>query len=140
MAEINEKGKHAVYTDKVAKPFGIFSQAIVFKGETEDFIFATGTPKDKDGKVVVGDIKAQTTQALENIKTLLEEVGATMDDVVKLHVNVANMDGLSEIHEVRAKYWKDKYPASSLVAVKSFVNKDFLIEIESTSIVSRKKN
>ncbi len=84
-----------------------------------------------------GDIRAQTTQTMENVKTVLEAAGATIDDVVKVTVYVTNVkEQLAAIHEVRAQYFKTDYPASTLVEVKSLVSEDLLIEIEAIAVVA----
>ena len=61
---------------------------------------------DKDGKVVgKGDIRAQTKQVFENLKTALDAVGATFNDVVKLNTFMVNMPENLEGHrEVRGQY------------------------------------
>lgn len=84
-----------------------------------------------------GDIRAQTTQTMENVKTVLEVAGATIDDVVKVTVYVTNVEEqLAAIHEVRAQYFESDYPASTLVEVKSLVSEDLLIEIEAIAVVA----
>jgi len=54
------------------------------------FIFVSGLgPVDDKGKGLVGfDIYTQTCQVMDNIKKVLEEAGATMDDVVIAHISV----------------------------------------------------
>ena len=60
-----------------------------------------------------------------------------IDDVVKVTVYVTNVkDQLAPIHEVRAKYFKNDYPASTLVEVKGLVSEDLLIEIEAIAVVA----
>ncbi len=135
-------GREILYTDKVAKPFGAFSQAVVWHGTSEDIIFLSGMgPLGADGKVVgTGDIRAQTVQCLENMKNALAAAGATLEDVTQVTVYVSGMEGLKEVHEVRRQYWPNgNYPASALLMVKGFVDDGFLIEIESTAVVAKKK-
>ncbi len=124
--------KIAVASDRVAKPFGIFSQAI----KAGTLIFVSGqVAKDISGKVVgKGDIYAQTKRCLENLKHVLEAGGATLEDVVKVTVYVANMEHLSAIHEVRAEYFKEPYPASTLIEVSRFTHPEYLIEIEAVAV------
>lgn len=131
--------KKIIQSDRVAKPFGVFSQGTAWSGNKEELIFVSGqVARNEKGEVVgKGDIKAQTVQVLENMKAVLEAAGATMDDVLKVNVYVKDMTHLSEIHEVRSRYWKDNYPASTLIAVKGFVHEDFLIEMEAIAAVSR---
>jgi len=141
MNKKNNKGRHTVYTDKLANPFGVFSQAVKWVSDNEDLIFVSGqVARNVTGEVVgVGDIKAQTVQAIENLKSVLQEAGATLEDVVKVTVYITDMKNLSQVHEVRGQYWKDKYPSSTLIEVKGFVNEDFLIEIEAVAIVGHFK-
>lgn len=128
--------RQIICSEKVAKPFGVFSQGVKFSSEFGNLIFVSGmTPRDVNGNAVgKGDIKVQTTQTLENLKAVLEEAGATLEDVVKVTVFVKDMSSLNEIHEIRAKYWQKDYPASTMIQVTDFVNKDFLIEIEAIAI------
>lgn len=124
--------KIAISSNRVAKPFGIFSQAI----KAGNLIFVSGqVAKNTSGEVVGrGDINAQTKQCLENLKQVLEAGGASLKDVVKLTVYVANMEHLSAIHEVRAEYFKEPYPASTLIEVSRFTHPEYLIEIEAVAV------
>jgi len=133
----NNRGKHVLHSDKLAKPFGVFSQAVKWTSINEDFIFISGqVARNAEGEVVgVGDIEAQTVQVLENLKAILLESGADMEDVVKVTVYVKDIKHLSKIHKVREKYWAGNYPSSTLIEIKEFVNKDFLIEIDAVAIV-----
>jgi reactive intermediate/imine deaminase len=101
-------------------------------------IFASGqVSRNVNGETVgVGDIKAQTRQVLENLKAVLEEGGATLDDVVKVTVFVTNVaEQFAQIHEVRGEYWKDGYPASTLVEISALADPDLLIEIEALAVI-----
>ncbi|MEW6669019.1 MAG: RidA family protein [Thermodesulfobacteriota bacterium] len=121
-----------VISENAAKPFGVFSQAI----KAGNFIFVSGqVSKDRNGRVVgKGDIKAQTEQCILNLQNILEAAGTTLRDVVKVTVFVADMSHLAAIHEVRARYFTQPYPASTLVEVSRFTEKDYLIEIEAIAL------
>lgn len=56
---------------------------------------------------------AQTRQAMENIKAVLEAAGASLYDVVKCTVFLDNMADYGPMNEVYASYWKDAPPARS---------------------------
>lgn len=124
--------KVVIASNKVAKPFGIFSQAI----KAANLIFVSGqVAKNTSGEVVgKGDIEAQTKQCIENLKHILEAGGATLEGVVKMTVYVTNMEHLRVIHEVRAEYFKEPYPASTLIEVSRFTHPEYLIEIEAIAI------
>ena len=88
------------------------------------------------GEVVgKGDIRAQTRQCIENLKAVLKAGGATLEHVVKVTVFVTDMEHLSAVHEVRAEYFKEKYPASTLVEVSRLTNQDCMIEIEAIAVM-----
>lgn len=72
--------------------------------------------KNAKGEVVgKGDMRAQTRQCIENLKHLLEAGGATLENVVKVTVYLTDKENLKAVHEVSAEYFKEKYPASTLV-------------------------
>ena len=125
--------KNILSTDKVSKPFGIFSQGV----KVGNLIFISGqVAKNVQGEVVgKGDVKAQTRQCMENLKNVLEAGGGNLENVVKVTVYVTNMEDLKPIHEVRAEYFKGEYPASTLVEVSRLTNKDYLIEIEAIAVI-----
>lgn len=128
--------KNVLESSKVSKPAGIMSQGV--KATGGHLIFASGqVSRDVDGNTVgVGDIKAQTRQVLENLKDVLEEGGATLDDVVKVTVFVTNVaEQFAQIHEVRSEFWKDGYPASTLVEISALANPELLIEIEALAVI-----
>ena len=129
--------KTILTSDKLSPPAGIFSAGVSVPAGRMVFVSGQVARNAQGETVGKGDIRAQTTQTMENVKTVLEAAGATIDDVVKVTVFVTNVkDDLAAIHEVRAKYFKSDHPASTLVEVKSLVSDDLLIEIEAIAVVS----
>jgi len=105
-------------------------------------IFVSGqVALNKQGDIVgKGDLRAQTTQVFENLKTALAAVGATFSDVVKVNTYVVNYKptDVAIIRELRSKYLpKDKPPASTLVGVQSLAREDFLIEVEVIAAINQ---
>ena len=91
---------------------------------------------DTEGNVVgEGDVKLQTETVLEHVKTVLEEAGGGMEDVVKVTVFITDMGFYDEIHEVRRRYFEEPYPASSMVEVSALIDPRLLIEIEAVAVV-----
>jgi Putative translation initiation inhibitor, yjgF family len=82
----------------------------------------------KTGEVVKGGIKEQTRQVLENIKTVLEAAGYTLNDVAMAVVFLADMNMFPEYNEVYAQYFKEKPPARVTVQA-ARLPRDVLIEI-----------
>jgi reactive intermediate/imine deaminase len=132
-----EKGmkKEIIVSEKLSKPLGIYSEAVMAEGQRMLFISGM-TARDKEGNIVgKGDMKAQTRQVMENIKAVLEKVGATFDQIVKVSVFITDMSRFKEIHEVRAQYFKQDYPASTMVQVSGLVSPELLIEIEAIAVL-----
>ena len=91
---------------------------------------------DKDGKVVgEGDMKAQAEQVFKNLQTALASAGATFKDVVKMNTYTTDMSQVQPIRDVRARYFGDTVPASTLVQVVHLARPEFMLEIEVIAIV-----
>ena len=91
---------------------------------------------DTEGQVVgKGDAARQTEAALENMKAVLAEAGASLQDVVKLTVFLTSMADLPKVQEVRNRYFPTDPPASSTIGIAELVSPDLLIEIEGLAIV-----
>jgi 2-iminobutanoate/2-iminopropanoate deaminase len=91
---------------------------------------------DAEGNVVgEGDIKRQTETVLEHVKTVVEEAGGGMDDIVKVTVFIRDMRLYDEIHEVRRRYFREPYPASSMVEVSALIDPRLHIEIEAVAVI-----
>lgn len=103
-------------------------------------IFVSGQVSwDDKGKVMFpGDLRAQTRQTFENMKTALAAAGATIDNVLKFNIYVVNLDRekWKIVGEERAKYINsEKAPASTMVGVPGLVLEELLIEIEAVAVV-----
>lgn len=111
------------------RPYG-FSQGIKIENVKTILFLAGQASMDSQGLIVhEGDIKAQTRQALENVKAMLEAAGFTLDDVVKETVYVTDMKYLIDIMDVRSQYYKEP-PPSTYVGVKSLSLPELMVEIE----------
>ena len=128
--------KAEIRTSKLSQPLGVFSQAIKVWGPGS-FVFVSGlTSRAPDGSVIgVGDIKVQTETILKNLSTILAEAGGSLEHVVKVGVFIRDMNHFKETHEVRRRYFKEPYPASTMVEVSRMVSPEHLIEIEATAFL-----
>ena len=127
--------KTILQSSKFATPRGIMSQGVSVPAGR--LVFVSGqVARDANGQLVgKGDIKAQARKTLENVQAVLAESGATMGDVVKVTVFVTDLgEQFAAIHEVRSEFFKSDYPASTLVEIKSLVDKEMLIEIEAVAV------
>lgn len=85
---------------------------------------------DADGNLVgEGDIRAQATQVLENIRNIVEANGATMADLAQVTVYVTDIEAFTTVSDIRERYFPADGPASAIVEVSALAWPEFLIEI-----------
>ena len=115
-----------VSTDKAPGAIGPYSQAVKANG----MLFTSGqiAINPETGEMPAG-VQAQTAQAIANIKAILAEKGATLDNVVKTTVYLAEMSLFGEMNEIYAQHFTEPFPARSAIAVKE-LPKSALVEIE----------
>jgi 2-iminobutanoate/2-iminopropanoate deaminase len=102
-----------IFTPGAPAPRGPYSPAV----RAGDFIFVSGqVPIDPvSGEVVSGDVKAETRRVLENIRINLGGCGATMADVVKCQVFLADIKDFAAMNEVYTEFFGDSKPARTTV-------------------------
>jgi 2-iminobutanoate/2-iminopropanoate deaminase len=81
-----------------------------------------------------GDIRAQTRQTLENVKAVLEEGGASLGDVMKVTVFLADIGDRDGMNEVYQEFFGEAPPARSAIEVT--LGPDILVEIEAVAVIS----
>ena len=122
--------KKIISTDKAPAAIGPYSQAI----EVNGMVYTSGVipVNPQTGEIPEGTV-AQATQALTNLKNLLEASGSSMDKVVKTTVFIKEMDEFVTINGVYKEFFTSDYPARSCVEV-ARLPKDVLLEIESIAL------
>lgn len=103
------------YSAKGAVAVGPYSHAV----ESGELVFLSGqTPLDSQtGKLVEGDIAAQTEQCFINLFNVLEAAGLTPDNVVKVNVFLTDMADFAAMNSVYAQKFTAPYPARSTIGV-----------------------
>ena len=106
---------------------GPYSQAV----RAGDLLFVSGQiPLDPaTGRLVGGDIAAQTHRVLQSLDAIVRAAGATLDDVVKTTVYLADMNDFAAMNRVYATWFADPAPARAAVQV-ARLPKDAQVEIE----------
>lgn len=120
-----------------AKPRGRFPHV----RRAGDFIFVSGTSSRLHDNTFAGvevdemgttnlDIKVQTKAVIENIKDILESVGATLEDLVEISSFLVNMNDFGGYNEVYGTYFDETGPTRTTVAVHQLPHPHLLIEIK----------
>ncbi len=93
-------------------------------------------PIDKDGMTVgVGDPAAQARQCFETIESCLAQAGASIKDVVRTRMLLTRISDWEKIAKVRGEYFKDILPVDTVMEVSSFINPDWLVEVEVDAVI-----
>jgi 2-iminobutanoate/2-iminopropanoate deaminase len=119
--------KKVVATKDAPQPIGPYSQAIKAGG----FVFASGqiALDPATGKLIEGDIKAQTERVLKNLSAVLAAAGSRMDRVVRTTVFLKNISDFPAMNEVYGQFFKNDPPSRSTVQVAA-LPRDALLEID----------
>ena len=99
--------------------------------ESGPLLFIAGqVALDADGNLVgEGDIRAQATQVIENIKAIVEANGGGLADIAQVTVYVRDIEAFNSISDIRARYFPAAGPASAIVEVSALAWPEFLLEI-----------
>ncbi len=121
-----KKTMNIIQTPYAPAAIGPYSQAIAIG----DLLFTSGQiPLRADGTLNDGDITAQTTQVLANLKAVIEAAGGSLNRVVKTTVFLKNLDDFVAMNKVYGDTFGSHTPARSTVQVAK-LPRDVLVEIE----------
>ena len=119
--------KQIISTDKAPGAIGPYSQAV----RAGDFLFCSGqiAIDPETGKLIEGDVAAQTRQVMENLRAVLEAAGMDFSHVVKTTIFLSSMDHFATVNEIYGSYFPSDPPARATVAVAT-LPKNVDVEIE----------
>jgi enamine deaminase RidA (YjgF/YER057c/UK114 family) len=131
--------KPSVVTPKrFGPPLGMYSHGMVAPGG-EIVVVAGQVGMGEGRKVAVGDVGAQTKQALENVRAIVEAAGCTMQQIVRLQTFLTHAEDIPGFMAARAevfpKHFPDGvYPPNTLLVVSRLVLPELLVEIEAMAV------
>lgn len=113
-----------------------FSQAWRVDGASS-IVFASGQVSiSSEGQLVgEGDFEAQVRQVFENLRTVVEQAGGTLDSVVKLTVFLTEISRLRDYTRIKAEFFAGAQPASTAVGVTALARPELMVEVEALAVL-----
>jgi 2-iminobutanoate/2-iminopropanoate deaminase len=126
--------KKIISTSKAPTPAGPYSPVVAFG----DLLFISGQgPVDPKTGVIAGDnLETQTRRTLDNVKAILEDVGSSLRDVLKVTAYIFDMDRFGEFNDIYAEYFSKNPPARTCIQAGRL---PFDIKVEIDIIACRSK-
>jgi len=123
--------KRIIKTSEAPAAIGPYSQAVEINGTL--FISGQIAIDPETGKIINGDIKAQTKQVFKNIEAILRAAGFSFVEVVKSTCFLSDMADFKAMNEVYGQIYFENHPARAAFAVKE-LPMGALIEIETIAV------
>jgi 2-iminobutanoate/2-iminopropanoate deaminase len=121
--------KKTIMAEKGPTPAGPYSHAVVANG----FVFISGQgPMNPETGRMPDAFQDQVRQTLENVKTVLEAAGSSLEDVVKVNAYVTDLTRFAEFNEVYKEFFRDVPPARTTVATALL---GILVEVDCVAVV-----
>ncbi|GAB3620532.1 RidA family protein [Glutamicibacter endophyticus] len=96
-----------------------------------------GQDLDTRESVGIGDVVAQTEQAMANIDMLLKESGSSLADIVKVTVYIIDPRYREDVYRTMGRWLKGVYPVSTGIVVQALARPEWLVEIDATAVLSQ---
>lgn len=129
----------AVTSKTLGPTFGMYSHGMIAPGG-ELVVVAGQVAADRAGKLVgPGDVVAQTRQAFENVRAVLEAAGSDMQQIVRFQTFLTHATDIEGFMQARKElfpgYFPDGvYPPNTILVVSRLVLPELLVEIEAMAV------
>lgn len=109
--------RQGINSPDLAQPVGPFSHLV----DAGASLFLSGqvAQDPETGKLIEGDVAAQTERIIENLQAVLKTVGRDLGHVAKVTVFLTDMADFAEMNAVYARHFDSPYPARTTIAVKA---------------------
>lgn len=112
-----------------------FSPAVITRGGRMVWVAGHGAPIDDDGKSLAGDFDAQVHQSFALMSRTMEQAGAKLQDLVTMTVFILDVRHGDRFTDLRAAYFPDGFPASAMITVTGFAQREMMVEIQGIAVV-----
>ena len=108
---------------------------VVARGATVFVRGQVGQRLDTAENIGIGDPAAQAEQAMQNIRTLLEEAGSKLDHICKIVIYLTDPRYREAVYRVTGHWLKGVHPVSTGVVVSALARPEWLVEIDVTAVI-----
>jgi 2-iminobutanoate/2-iminopropanoate deaminase len=124
--------KDAIDTKEAPAPIGPYSQAVLAGG----FLFVSGQVglDPSNGKLVPGDVTAQTERVMKNLGAILAAAGCSFGDVVRTTIYLVDLTAFASVNAVYGRLIESPFPARATVQV-SALPLGAQVEIDAIALV-----
>jgi enamine deaminase RidA (YjgF/YER057c/UK114 family) len=109
-------------------------QAVV-AGDTVYLRGQIGEDLDTHESIGIGDVAAQTEQAMANIDLLLREAGSELAHIVKVVVYIVDPRLREPVYRVMGRWLTGVHPVSTGIVVSALARPEWLVEIDATAVI-----
>ncbi|MFO1163354.1 MAG: RidA family protein [Reyranellaceae bacterium] len=110
-------------------------QVVVAEGKLVFVRGQIGQDLDTSKSVGIGDVAAQTEQAMANIKMLLEEAGSKLEHVCKITIYIIDPRYRETVYRVVGKWLKGVFPVSTGIVVSALARPEWLVEVDAMAVI-----
>ncbi len=122
--------RQALMIEGAAAPGGQYSHAIVANG----FVFVSGQgPKDPATSLTPDGFEGQVRQTLNNLRTILEGAGSSLDDVVKINCYLSDVTRFREWNAIYTEFFPVAPPARTTVGCQL---NGILVEVDCVAVAA----
>ena len=123
--------KTAHVSESAPRPIGPYSQVV----RAGQLLFLSGQiPLTADGKLIEADVAAQARQVMENLKAVLHAAGASMNQVVRTTIFLADLAHFETVNKVYSEYFEEPYQARSTIQAGK-LPKGASLEIDAIAVI-----
>ena len=123
----NQKMKKPIFTNKAPAAIGPYSQAV----QWGDVVFISGQiPLDpENGQLNNATFEDETNQVLDNLEAICQEVGGTLDHILKLTIYLTDLSKFDVVNSIMASRFSEPFPARATLEI-SKLPKEVSIEMD----------
>ena len=127
--------KKIISSKNAPSAIGTYSQAVLVVGEKTVYLSGQIPLIPETMEIVSENIDDQIKQVFENLKSVCQSSGGSLNDIVKLNVFLTDLSNFSKVNEIMTGYFDEPYPARAAVGIKE-LPRSALVEMDAVMVIS----